>query len=72
MYKIERIGLPDSASQSLKGRGKYPHCLLEVGESFYLESPGHARTIAYKHGYATGKKFRLRRDGVGYRLYRVK
>jgi hypothetical protein len=73
-YKIEQnISVPPKSkgTNGLRGAGKYPHCLLEVGESFVTEEKGHLRQIIWKHAKASGKKFLLRKDGAGYRCWRI-
>ena len=76
-YKIDKnVPIPES---NLRG-SKYPIREMKVGDSFYLESEGEvkgARDAALKHikrqknGYKDWD-YTTRKDGDGYRLWRVK
>ena len=43
---------------------------LDVGESVFLEN-SYGRVAAYKFGKCHGKTFRTRKDGIGFRVWRV-
>jgi hypothetical protein len=45
--------------------------LLEAGQSFFVTERGHLRQIVWKHAKATGKKFTVRREGTGWRCWRI-
>jgi hypothetical protein len=66
------IPLPVGYSRNgLKGAGRFPHCLLEPGQSFFVTQPAHLRSIVWKHAKVTGKRFTVRREGDGYRCWRI-
>lgn len=72
MFKIEKnVALPKHARTS-----KYPFADMEVGDSF--ANPDTTRTALYTAAYqwakqdGNGKKFIVREEGKGARIWRIK
>jgi hypothetical protein len=53
------------------GYGKYPHTSMEVGQSFYVSERGTVQQAVSNYGRASGKKFTVRKEGAGYRCWRI-
>jgi hypothetical protein len=49
----------------------YPFPIMEVGDSFSIDSNTKVRAAASLFGKRHGSKFATRRDGNGYRVWRV-
>lgn len=70
MYKVEKgIAIPKKDS---RGRpSKYPFSIMEVGDSFEVNSAAKVAPAASVHGKKYGKKFIVKRHGDAYRCWRI-
>ena len=50
-------------------RAKYPFKKMEVGDSFFSETD--ACSSAYMYGKRNGKRFLIRKEGDGFRVWRI-
>lgn len=71
-YKIEKVGPPPA-----NGSNKFPFDKLKKGESFLETDFGKVNMLkVHAHKYAAARKnkvkFSVRKEGDGYRCYRVK
>lgn len=55
----------------VSGRAVYPFPLMEVGDSFSIDGKERVAAAASVFGKRHGVKFSLRKDGEGYRVWRV-
>ena len=70
MIQIERnVPIPEIPQGR---RPSYPWAKMEVGDSFVVDKPIEFRSIASRDGTRTGRQFSCKREGVGWRVWRVK
>lgn len=57
----------------LPGPSKYPFATMEVGDSFAVKGDEafKARASAYQYGRRFNQKYSVRKNGVGYRIWRT-
>jgi hypothetical protein len=69
-YEIEK-GIPIPRSSEYEA--KYPFSKMEVGDSFSVEERRESvASAARSYGCRVGKKFSIRKEGNGMRIWRVK
>lgn len=68
-FKIEKNAVP----QTPESRRRYPFGDMEVGDSFWFSAAIYqqATPAASYYGKRNNKKFSVRKDGDGYRCWRV-
>lgn len=66
-FKIEK-GVPVPPSSHLNT--KYPFAQMEVGDSIHATN-FHAPNAAHQWGKTNGRKFASRKEGDGYRIWRI-
>jgi uncharacterized protein (DUF2249 family) len=70
MYEIEK-GIPMPKSSEYEA--KYPFAKMEVGDSFRVEERRESvASAARSYGCRIGKKFSVRKEEGGMRIWRVK
>ena len=50
----------------------YPFSTMELGDSFFVKNGTSARAAASHYSAGTDRKFTTRKEGEGYRVWRVK
>ncbi len=68
MFKIDKGVLMLATS---RGAAKYPFREMDIGDSFWAEKTSSVRGAAVSFGLRHGKKFSSRKEGDGYRIWRV-
>lgn len=66
MINIEK-NIPITAD----GNSLYPFQCMDVGDSFFVVREGRVRQAAHNYGARTGKKFTVRKQENGVRVWRI-
>lgn len=71
-FKIEK-GVPITGSRGVKGSWKYPFANMQIGDSFVVPDCPRDRIdgAIYKARRVLGWSFAKRKEGTGYRVWRV-